>query len=70
MGIIKKGTYEVYYTELEKREGGLTLSEAKQKAESFCGNNSCTALPMDGTLLYGPGDGTTSAMVREEIEFA
>lgn len=70
MGIVKKGTYEVYFLDSETSKGGLTLEEAKQKAENYCGNSSFTEIHGDGTLLYGPGDGTSSVMVREEIEFS
>ena len=34
MGITKKGTYQVYFLDSETSKDGLTLDEAKQKAEN------------------------------------
>jgi len=45
-----------------------SLREAQEAAAAHVGNNSYSKLPND-IYLYGPGDGTTSVMVREHIRF-
>ncbi len=67
--IIRKGTYFVRFMDSDETRAGLTLAEAQRAAEEFCGNSSYSRIPGENSFLYGPGDGTVSVMVREEIEF-
>lgn len=71
MAIIHKGTYFVQFMgEDDKIERGLTRAQAMALAEKHVGNSSyIKPFPDDECYLFGPGDGTTSVMVREEVEF-
>lgn len=55
--------YEVLYVDTNEIKEFSSLGEAQIEARRFCGNTSFSTLP-DGTMLYGPGDGTCSVMVR------
>lgn len=60
--------YTVYYTNSDTTREVDTLEEARELAEKYVGNSSATRpFPEEGTYLYGPGDGTTSVMVREKF---
>ncbi len=42
-----------------------SLEEAQQAAEAYCGNSRyAKPFKREETFLYGPGDGTTSVMIR------
>jgi hypothetical protein len=46
---------------------GLTLKQAQSIAAGHVGNNRpAKPFPNEDTYLYGPGDGTTCIIVREE----
>ena len=43
---------------------------AMQAAADYCGNNSWRKIWKDEeTYIFGPGDGSTSVMVRQDIDF-
>lgn len=45
------------------------LASAQLAAEKYCGNRRyAKPFPNEDTYLYGPGDGTTSVMVRKCFE--
>lgn len=69
--IIRKGTFTCRFINSDTAKTFSTLEEAKAAAEKYCGNSSCSQpFPNEKTtLFYGPGDGTTSVMIREDIEF-
>jgi len=70
MTVIRKDTYTCYFLNSNTEKTFPSLAEARAAAEAYCGNNSyAKPLPRDNTFLYGPGDGTTSVMVRQDVEF-
>ena len=70
MKIIHKGTYFLIFENLNgKKIEHLSFEEARRLAEDHVGNDVFTKIPGENTYLYGPGDGTTSVFMREEIEF-
>lgn len=68
--IVYKPTFFVVFIDEDNRTvTGLTLAEARRLAEAHVGNRSCARpIPNEETYLYGPGDGTTSVMIRREFE--
>jgi len=43
---------------------------ALKAAEKYVGNNRYNKMfPNENSYIFGPGDGTTSCMVRQDIEF-
>ncbi len=70
MAIIHKGTFTVRFMDSDTEQHFATESEAHIAAQDYVGNNSGLRIsPNEKTYLYGPGDGTTSVMVREDVEF-
>lgn len=67
--IIKTGKYTCYFLNSDTEKTFDTLAEAKRAAEKYVGNNKAANIFGDDDFLYGPGDGTTSVMVRPEITF-
>ena len=68
--IIHKGTYTVRFMDNNTSRTFASLQEAQEVAEEYCGNGSYNKpFPAENTFLYGPGDGTTTVMIREDIEF-
>lgn len=71
MAIIHKGTFTVHFMNSDTRKTFQTEAEAHAAAQEYVGNRSGLRLfPGEKTTVYGPGDGTTSVMVREDTEFA
>ncbi len=69
--IIHKGTFTVHFMDSDTSKTFATEAEAHKVAQDYVGNRSYARIsPNEKTYLYGPGDGTTSVMVREDIEFA
>jgi len=54
--------------ESEKITKHDTQAEAQRVAEQFVGNRSA-ANPAPGLFLYGPGDGTTTCIVRRTSHY-
>ncbi len=46
-----------------------TKEAAMELAASYVGNTACASIFGGKQLIYGPGDGTTSVIVRAEVEF-
>lgn len=64
-----KSTFFLYRLSTNETITGLTLAEAKAKAEAICRNRSyAKPMPNEETYLLGPGDGTTECMIRREFE--
>lgn len=71
MPIVYKDTYTVYYLDSNTQRDGLTATEAHTLAAQHVGNRSYSKpIPTDETYAYGPGDGTTSVIIRREWEFS
>ncbi len=69
MGVAGKDTFEIYLVSSREVVGsGLKLLEALRIASDLVGNESFNIAAVERTYLYGPGDGTTSVMVRRESE--
>jgi hypothetical protein len=61
--------YTVYYLNTETERNFSDLTSAKSAAENFCGNGRYNKpFPNEEVFLYGPGDGTTSVMIRRTRE--
>jgi hypothetical protein len=70
MAIIHKSTFTCYFHNSDTEKQFPSLAEAQKAAESYCGNNRSTKpFPDEETYLYGPGDGSVSVMIRQDIEF-
>ena len=62
-----KETFFIRFLNSDTEITGLTLSEARAKAEAYVGNSRATKMfPNEESYLYGPGDGTSSVMIRQE----
>jgi hypothetical protein len=77
MSIIRKDTFTCYFPN-EDAETPVGASKtqypnkdaAMEAARTYVGNNSFVKpFPSDETYLFGPGDGTTSVIVSQDIEF-
>lgn len=65
-----KSTYFLHRVSTNETIEGLTLAEAKAKAEAICGNRSyARPIPGEECYILGPGDGTTECMIRREFDF-
>ena len=67
--ITKTGRFFVFFM-----DSGQTLyfdseAEAHKVAQAYVGNSAASQpFPNENTYMYGPGDGTASVMVREELK--
>ena len=69
--IIRKPSFTCHFLNSGTEKSFSTRAEALAAAEQYCGNRSyARPFPAEETYLFGPGDGTTSVMVRQDIEFA
>lgn len=70
--IIRKGTFTCYFTdEGNRHETFQSLEQALGCAARYVGNSRYSKpFATEHTYLFGPGDGTTCVMVREDVEFA
>ena len=71
MAILRKGTFTLTFLDENNREETYaTLPEAHAAAQRHVGNRSyARPFAHEPTFLYGPGDGTTTLMIREDVEF-
>lgn len=66
----RTGIYVCYFIKSNTEKEFSSLKEAQEAAENYCGNNKYSKpFPNEPTYMYGPGDGTTSVMIRELIDF-
>lgn len=66
----KLATFTCYYTNSDTKKQFPSLVEAQQAASDYCGNRSyAKPFTHEETYLYGPGDGSTSVMIRQDVEF-
>ena len=64
-------TATCYFMNSETEKKFPSFEEACRAAEDYCGNSVYTRLHIsEKTRLYGPGDGTTSVMVKQDFTFA
>jgi hypothetical protein len=71
MAIIHKPTFTCHFVNSDTEKQFPDKASALAAAEAYCGNRSCVKpFPREETYLFGPGDGTTSVMVRQDIEFS
>jgi hypothetical protein len=75
--VIRKGTFTVRYMDRDHEEHfttGTALENEKAAhiaAQRYVGNSAGARLfAGEKTTVYGPGDGTTSVMVQEDIDFS
>jgi mevalonate pyrophosphate decarboxylase len=70
MPIVHKKTYTAFFLDSDtKKENIESLEKAMEIAEEYCGNNAYFKIPSENTYFYGPGDGTTSAMIKQDINW-
>jgi hypothetical protein len=70
MTIKRLGTFTCHFVNSNTEKQFPSLQEALDAATQYVGNRSYTKpFPRESTYLFGPGDGTTSVMVREDVEF-
>lgn len=70
MDIKRLGTFTAFFLNSDTQKSFPSLKEAQDAAEQYCGNNVYSKpFPGEESYSYGPGDGTTSVMIRENIEF-
>ena len=68
--IVHTGTYFCHFVESKTTKDFPSLEAAQQAAVEFVGNSSyAKPFPRENTYFYGPGDGTTTVMVREHVRF-
>ena len=69
--IIRQKTFTCYFLNSNTEKQFPNREDALNAARVYCGNNSYTKpIKADEVYLFGPGDGTTSVMVRQDIEFS
>ena len=70
MPFIKKDTYSLEYVADGETLKGLNKNRAFAIATSTVGNSSFNKIfPNEEKYLFGPGDGTTSVIVRQEKDW-
>lgn len=63
-------TFTVYFLDSETQKQFPNKQAAMSAAEKYVGNNKYNKLfPNEDSYIYGPGDGTTSCMVRQDLDF-
>lgn len=66
----KLETYTVYFLDSETEKQFPNKEAALKAASNYVGNNKYNKLfPREESYIFGPGDGTTSCMVRQDSEF-
>jgi hypothetical protein len=61
-------TYTCYFTNSDTEKQFPNKQEAFKAAQEYCGNNLYTKpFLYEETYLFGPGDGTSSVMVRQDV---
>lgn len=67
----KLETYTVYFLDSETEKQFPNKDAALKAAAKYVGNNSYNKLFLnEESYIFGPGDGTTSCMVRQDSEFS
>ena len=68
---VRLKTFTCYYQDgSDQKVQHPSLAEAMAAAEKFCGNNRYNKpFPNEETYLYGPGNGVTSIMIRQDCEY-
>jgi hypothetical protein len=70
MAITRLATYTCYILADDSQRQFPTRQAALDFAAATVGNRSyAKPIPAEDTYLFGPGDGTTSIMVRQDVEF-
>jgi len=70
MPIVHKDTFTVYFLNSDTEKQFAGKPEAMAAAMVYVGNSSyAKPFPNEDTYFYGPGDGTTSVIVRRDFEF-
>lgn len=70
VAIKRLSTFTCHFMDTGTRTTYATLDEAKDAAAEVCGNRSfARPFPKEQTYLCGAGDGTTSVIIRQDIEF-
>ena len=72
MAKLKYDGYVVYHMDREEEDDKETVFSTLDAAMEYCrrqvGNNSYSQpFPQEDTYLYGPGDGSTSKMIRRRV---
>jgi hypothetical protein len=65
-------SWTCYFLNSDTEKQFASKEEAVSAAEAYAGNNRHTILwhgSIEESFLFGPGDGTTSVMVRHDCEF-
>lgn len=71
MIIIRKGTFTVRTLDTDHEHKCTSLNEAQLVAATIVGNQSyARPFASEHTYLYGPGDGTVTVTIMEDIDFA
>jgi hypothetical protein len=66
-----KTTYTCHFVDTQTDTPCANRDEALRMAAAHVGNWSYTKpFPREETYLFGPGDGTTSVLVRQDFDFA
>lgn len=70
MTVTHKDTFTCYFLNSETEKTFESKEAALSAAKGYCGNNRwIKPFPREETYMFGPGDGTTSVMVRQDITF-
>lgn len=69
MVIKRLNTATCYFHNSDTKKSFPSVPAARAAAEAYVGNTRfAKPFPNEETYLYGPGDGTTTVMVRQDIE--
>jgi len=70
MGVKRLTTYTCYFINSNTEKQFPSRETALAAAEAYVGNRSyAKPIKTDDVYLFGPGDGTTSVMVRQDVLF-
>lgn len=71
MTIVRLSTYTCQFLDEDREQQFPSRDAALAAAAQHVGNWSyAKPIPADNVYLFGPGDGTTTVMVRQDFEFA
>ncbi len=69
MTVIRKNTFTCHFLEDDREQQFPSCEAALGAAREFVGNNRFVKpFACDDTYLFGPGDGTTSVIVRQDFD--
>jgi hypothetical protein len=64
-------TATCYFVNSDTEKQFPSFEDACKAAEEYCGNTVfAQPIAREKTRMYGPGDGTTSVMVRQDIDWS